>query len=68
MLVELRGLADDRHHAVGPRELEERVDVGVREPLREQAQTELRLQFGSKARLPCRLVRLKRRRVKAIGA
>ena len=68
VLVELGGLAHDRHDAVGAGELEERVDVGIRQPLRQQAQPELRLELRPKARLPCGLVRLEMLRLQPIGA
>ncbi len=37
MLVEARRLSHDRHHAVGAGQIEERVDVGVRQPMGEHA-------------------------------
>jgi hypothetical protein len=44
--VEGCGAPDDGHYAVGSRELEELLDIGVGHTVREHAQTGLRLKFG----------------------
>jgi hypothetical protein len=56
MAVELRGPADDRHHAIRQREVEQQIDFGVRHPLREHAERQLRLEFRSEPLTPPLLI------------
>ena len=65
--VELRRSADDRHDAVGQREIEQRIDLRVGHPLREHAQRELRLELGSEPLPPSPLVDRERVGVEPIG-
>ena len=52
MLVEARRPANDRHHAIGACQLEKRIDIIVRQTLRQEAKAELRFQLRSEARFP----------------
>ena len=48
MAIEARGLPDQRQDAVGRRQREQRVDVGVAHPLRHEAQRQLRRELRLK--------------------
>ena len=52
MAIELRRSAHDGHHAVGQRQIEQRIDFRIGHPLRQHAERELRLKFRSEALAP----------------
>src|SRR5690606_2780517 len=54
--IELRRPANDGHDTVGPGQLEERVDLLVRETIGKQAQRQLRIEFRTEPLLPGALV------------
>ena len=67
MLVELRRLADDRHDAVGPGQLEEAVDLAVAEARDQIAQRALLHELFAELVAPGAFVRREPFRVEAIA-
>ena len=67
MLVEARRLPDDRHDAVGARELEQRVHVAVGQPVRHPAQLQLRVDLRAKPRAPGGFVSLEHARAERVA-
>ena len=68
MVVELRRLPDDRHDAVGPRQLEEAVDLAIAQPRDQVAQRTLLGELLAELVAPGALVGRQRLGVEAIAS
>src|SRR5436189_103671 len=67
VVIDGRGRADERHDAVGARELEQRVDVIVAQAVRDAAQEQLPAQLGAKALAPSSFVNRQTLCVQLVG-
>src|SRR4030081_2654024 len=68
VLVELRGLANERHDAVGLRQVEEAVDLGVVERRDDAAKRVLRSELVGEEMPPVLFIARERRRVQTVAA
>src|SRR5262245_28749897 len=68
VLIEPGGAPDEWHDAVEMRELEQMVDLGVTQPLRDRPKGELSLELGGESSAPACFVDPKRRRAELVPA